>query len=854
MTLRKKTLLIIAGTFYGVIILLFFLSRNILLESFVRLEEQSTHQNVERVLSALSNELSYLESTTWDWAAWDDTYEFIEDANDEYIQSNLTEGTFIQMRLNLMMFIHSSGRTVFGRAFDFNNEEEIPVPPSLQKHLSTDDLLLTHTDTESSITGIILLHESPMLVASCPILTSEDEGPIRGTLIMGRYLDATEIEWLAESTYLSLTLHQFTDSPIPPDFQAVISSLLEETLILVRPLNEQSIAGYTLIRDIYGKPGLVLRVDMPRDIYEQGQASIFYLMLSIVGVGLVFGLATILLLERQVLSRLSYLNKKVRSIGTSGDISSRVSMHGADELSDLGATINGMLAALQQSESELRESEERHRAIFEQAAESIVLVEAETGALAEFNDRAHENLGYTREEFKKLKLPDFEVIESAEEVAKHIEKIIKEGTDVFETKHRTKDGEVRDVQISSRVISIGGRKFVQSMWRDVTERKRAQQQIERAAQEWRTTFDSISDLVSLHDKDFKILRVNKAFADAFKMKPQEVVGRTCYELLHDGEKPWPVCPHRKALKTGEPSREEFFEPHLGIHVEVTCSPIFGEEGEVIGSVHIVHDITERKRAEEKLQELYKEEKDLRQELEAEINKRVEFTRALVHELKTPITPVLASSEMLLEELKEEHLLGLAQNICQGAYNLNQRVDELLDLARGEVGMLRLNPESVDPRQLLQGIVDSVRPVALKNGQSLSFESPSSLPVVWADEDRLRQVVLNLINNAFKFTPAGGKITLRAKEDGVNLIVEVQDTGCGISEEERQWLFEPYHQLESDRARLSGLGLGLSLAKKLVELHGGEIWVKSQKGKGSTFSFSIPLEAAGRGEKSVEKSK
>jgi len=287
---------------------------------------------------------------------------------------------------------------------------------------------------------------------------------------------------------------------------------------------------------------------------------------------------------------------------------------------------------------------------------------------------------------------------------------------------------------------------------------------------------------------------------------------------------------------------------------VTCSPIFGEEGEVIGSVHIVHDITERKRAEEKLQELYKEEKDLRQELEAEINKRVEFTRALVHELKTPITPVLASSEMLLEELKEEHLLGLAQNICQGAYNLNQRVDELLDLARGEVGMLRLNPESVDPRQLLQGIVDSVRPVALKNGQSLSFESPSSLPVVWADEDRLRQVVLNLINNAFKFTPAGGKITLRAKEDGVNLIVEVQDTGCGISEEERQWLFEPYHQLESDRARLSGLGLGLSLAKKLVELHGGEIWVKSQKGKGSTFSFSIPLEAAGRGEKSVEKSK
>jgi signal transduction histidine kinase len=210
--------------------------------------------------------------------------------------------------------------------------------------------------------------------------------------------------------------------------------------------------------------------------------------------------------------------------------------------------------------------------------------------------------------------------------------------------------------------------------------------------------------------------------------------------------------------------------------------------------------------------------------------------------------VLASSELLLEEIKEKHLLGLAHNICQGAYNLNQRVDELLDLARGEVGMLRLNPESVDPRQLLEGIVDSMKPLALKNGQSLSSELNDSLPAVWADEDRLRQVVLNLINNAFKFTPTGGKIALKAREDDGNLVVEIQDNGYGISEKEQPLLFEPYHQLESDRARLSGLGLGLSLSKKLVELHGGQIWVKSQKGKGSTFSFSIPLEVAVRREK------
>ncbi len=248
-------------------------------------------------------------------------------------------------------------------------------------------------------------------------------------------------------------------------------------------------------------------------------------------------------------------------------------------------------------------------------------------------------------------------------------------------------------------------------------------------------------------------------------------------------------------------------------------------------------------SKDELQELYQNEKGLRQELEDEINKRVEFTRALVHELKTPLTPVLASSELLTQQLKDKPLRGLAQNINQGASNLNQRIDELLDLARGEVGLLHLNSEPVDAGQLLKEIVNSVRPVASRNSQKLTVELPPSLPTIHADAERFQQIVLNLMSNAFKFTPSGGEITLRAKKDGVNLIVEVQDTGCGISKEEQKELFEPYHRMVNDRQRLSGLGLGLSLAKKLVELHGGTIGVKSRKGKGSKFCFSIPLEAA-----------
>ena len=252
------------------------------------------------------------------------------------------------------------------------------------------------------------------------------------------------------------------------------------------------------------------------------------------------------------------------------------------------------------------------------------------------------------------------------------------------------------------------------------------------------------------------------------------------------------------------------------------------------------DITEQEMAEQKLEEAYEKERRLRQELQIEVQRRVEFTRALVHELKTPLTPIMSSSDLLVSGLKEEPWLSVAQNIQRGAINLNKRIGELLDLARGEIGMLKLNPKRVDFLKLLQHVGSEMSVLAASNGQKLKVELPDSLPLPWADEDRLRQITQNLLVNATKFTPEGGTITLRAKEQNGSLIVEVQDTGYGISDEEQRRLFRPYHRQVGEREHLSGLGLGLALCKNLVQLHGGRIWVKSEEGKGATFSFSIPI--------------
>ena len=147
-----------------------------------------------------------------------------------------------------------------------------------------------------------------------------------------------------------------------------------------------------------------------------------------------------------------------------------------------------------QAENALRDNEERYRAVFEQAADSIVLVDAQSGALVEFNDRAHENLGYTREEFETLTIADFEVLESAEEVVEHTAKIVREGADAFETKHRTKNGEIRNILVSVRAIPIRGRRLIQSIFRDITERRRAAEAREKLIGELREANENIKTL------------------------------------------------------------------------------------------------------------------------------------------------------------------------------------------------------------------------------------------------------------------------------------------------------------------------------------------------------------------------
>lgn len=281
-----------------------------------------------------------------------------------------------------------------------------------------------------------------------------------------------------------------------------------------------------------------------------------------------------------------------------------------------------------------------------------------------------------------------------------------------------------------------------------------------------------------------------------------------------------------------------------VYTEVSACAL-RRHGEVWGMVVVIRDISDRKKAEQRLRDLYAEERKARQQIEAEMKRRLDFMRAVAHELKTPLTPVLASIGSLMEEMKDARLQKLARNVAQGAAALDKRVDELLDLARGEVGMLHLRLESTDLRPMLRSVADAMTPLALSNGLSLTAQLPPNLPKVRADVTRLEQVLTNLMHNAIKFTPRGGKVTLTAGYHGASVVVEVKDTGPGVSETEKKHIFEPYRHPEGGvRVRPYGMGLGLALCKMFIDLHDGQIWVRSRLGKGSTFGLSLPVETGG----------
>jgi two-component system chemotaxis sensor kinase CheA len=339
----------LVGTLYGI-------SNFVLLDGFAQVETTDAIRNAQRVNDAINGTLDSLNVKVNDWAAWDDAYKFIQDGNEEFRKSNLSENALPNLKIDILLYIDTAGKVIGQLANDEDNHKPAEFPEGLLEHFKPGQPLVTFADLESFNQGIVMLKNGPMRIATRPVVTSEKKGPIKGTLAFGRFLSTVELERLAKLTHLDLKVARLDQDQLPEPFNNANSNISEKNPIHVMRKNDNEISSFAILKDIYGKPGLIIETNMDRSIYQVGQGSMNKLIYAILTVGLLFGLLIFVLLETTVVKRLLNLSESVSNIGSSGEISQRVQESGNDEITKLSHSINGMLQSIETSTKQINEA------------------------------------------------------------------------------------------------------------------------------------------------------------------------------------------------------------------------------------------------------------------------------------------------------------------------------------------------------------------------------------------------------------------------------------------------------------------------------------------------------------------
>ena len=400
MKLQEKTsLILIVLLIISISIISIFVSA-ISLSSYLALEESYVSRDVTLATHRIEDESRTLFAIVSDWAPWDDTYDFVGGSRPEYVESNLLPETYANLRLNLIMIVNREGEIVYEGLYNTTSHTVVLVPESFHEHIRPETPLMNMTDSRAGMDGILMTPYGPMLIASRPVVHTDFSGTPRGVVVMGRYLDAPEVDRLSRLTDPSLQLIRVDDMDVPPDLLQELRNNGPGTGIVFRILSDTEAGGYALIKDIYGNDALILRIHQFRDIYRQGVMTTLQYILIVLASGLFLGVAVLFILDRLVLSRIMDLSRQVSGIGTDSDMSRRVTIDGNDEFAGLASTINQMLVTIGTTQKGLLASESRFRELARLLPQVIFEMDT-TGRLLYVNQAGAEIFGITEEKIRQ---------------------------------------------------------------------------------------------------------------------------------------------------------------------------------------------------------------------------------------------------------------------------------------------------------------------------------------------------------------------------------------------------------------------------------------------------------------------
>jgi PAS domain S-box-containing protein len=539
------------------------------------------------------------------------------------------------------------------------------------------------------------------------------------------------------------------------------------------------------------------------------------------------------------------------------------------------------VAERQRAELEIRRSEEQFRALFENSIDAVLLATPDGNIIAA-NPEACRIFGMSEEEICRLGRTG--LIDPADSrLPVLLQERERTGRFKGELNFKRKDGSIFPGEVSSAFYKDkSGAMKASVIIRDITERKRAEAELIKSEERFRTLFESAPIGISINNSEGKFLQVNRAFAEMMGFGEDELRAVTFKEITF----PEDLAESKKVFgELVQGQREQFrlekrYRKKNGevIWATTVCSAVRDSEGRFMYTFAMVSDISERKRAEMELRKAH-DELELRVEerthelseanklLTKEIKERLrmeealrqakdaaeaanraksEFLARMSHELRTPLNSILGYAQIFKRDqsLTEAQQEGIAIMHKSGEHLLGL-INEVLDLSKIEAQQMELRMADFNLPEFLNGLIEVFRERAEQKGLDFVYEALSPLPVaVRGDAQRLRQVLINLLGNAIKFTERGSvalRVGYHETLPNQTLIrFQVEDTGIGIAPEHWEKIFQPFHQVSDDRHFIEGTGLGLTISRELVRMMGGELKLKSAPGQGSVFWVDLNL--------------